>query len=287
MPPDSPQNEEIVLRVESRELFSDWNLFWCICDCGQSLFSNIKSTDIKSCSPKRLPGSQLGKTFSFPPLQRPVMLTRLDLVQLWITWHMHVYNVMKMPRLHPFLSTFISATGKLLCIFSWIWSVNRGPTVFFICHRVKQPWMSFLNLFVKLVSGFNLKEAVKQLPSSCRWTCTGWFCFCGLCGIKNLIRWSAVVEGFSFFTTLLNQKNPHVVLHTWHNEQTTCDCCNSCNTWMSCRHFLKVADWKSPAGKLGRSSELPGTSYSPLTKPLHQQRQGSACIQLTKSVFRR
>lgn len=196
MPPDSPQNEEIVLRVESRQLFSDVNVFWCICDGGQSVFSNIKSTDIKSYSPKCLPGSQLMKTFSFPPLQRPVMLTRRDPVHLWIAWHTHVYNVMKMPRLHPSLSTFISATEKLLCVFSWIWSVNS----------VKQPWMSFLNLFVKLVSGFNLKEAVKQLPSSCRWTCTGWFCFCGLCGIRNLIRWSAVVEGFSFFITLLNQK---------------------------------------------------------------------------------
>lgn len=82
MPPDSAQNEEVVLRVESRELFSDWNVFWCIGGGGQSLFSNIKSTDIRSYSPERLPGSQLGKTFSFPPLQRPVTLTRLDPVQL-------------------------------------------------------------------------------------------------------------------------------------------------------------------------------------------------------------
>lgn len=82
MPPDSAQNEEVVLRVESRELFSDWKVFWCVGGGGQSLFSNTKSTDVRSYSPERLPGSQLGTTFSFPPLQRPVTLTRLDPVQL-------------------------------------------------------------------------------------------------------------------------------------------------------------------------------------------------------------
>lgn len=144
-----------------------------------------------------------GKTFRFPPPQRPVMLTQVELVQLWITWHTRLQGDEDALSSSFTLNIYISQREAVV-------HLPKTPTVFFVCHRVKQPWMSFLNLFVELVSGFNPKEAVKQLPSSCRWTCaaacTGWFCFCGSCGIRNRIKLSAVGEGFSFFTTLLKQK---------------------------------------------------------------------------------